>query len=96
MNKPDGVVNLFPKYFTELHLEILEILGEEKCKKVNSVLGSRDTFKFSPIAIYLKRVEISKLLSEGELSYQEIAKKVNVCTRTVRIVQKLQSKKKHF
>lgn len=88
--------NLQPKYYTELHDAVLEILGEEKCKEISSIVGAKDTFSFAPIVIYLKRIEIQQLLSEGNLSFEEIAKKVNVCTRTVRIVHSLRPQKKLF
>lgn len=92
MNKPEGATYLFPKYFTELHKEVLEILGEQKCLELNNLLDPHDSFSFKPIATYIKRCEIKKLLEEG-LDTTAIAEKLKLPYSSVWVIQLSFSKK---
>ena len=98
MNKPEGVATnyLLPKYFTDLHKEVLEILGDEKCLQLNNILDAHETFSFRPIATYLKRVRVKTLLSEGTMTVTEIAKDVNMHPESIRLIQTRLLKKKTF
>lgn len=95
MIKPEGTTDLIPKYFTELHKEVLEILGEEKCFAINNIMDSHDSFSFRPIIIYIKRKRTKELLLEGNLTTTQIAYEVELHVETVRMIQrKINSSKK--
>lgn len=89
MNKPEGVTPLFPKYFTERHRQVLEILGEENCLKVDNLIDSHEDFSFKPIVTYIKRMRVKKLLSEGGLTIVEIGKEVSLHPESIRVIQRL-------
>lgn len=81
---------IYPKYFTELHGEVLALLGEEKCLQLSKILGNKsDTFSFQPIACFVKRREIVDLLmGEEHYSVHHISIKTNVAEMTVRRLQR--------
>lgn len=85
---------LFTKYFTELHSEVLNLLGEEKCLQLNEILGNtHECFSYRPIALYIRRKRIVKLLIETNLSVYEIAERMGVGRNTVRTIQQSLRKK---
>jgi len=86
--------NLLPTYFTELHTEVLNLLGEEKCLQLSEILGNaHESFSYRPIACYIRRKKIVELLQEGHLSIAVIAQKMAVDHKTVRAVQQSLRKK---
>ena len=86
--------NLLPIYFTELHTEVLNLLGEEKCLQLSEILGNaHESFSYRPIACYIRRKKIVELLQEGTLTTTEIANKMSVNYQLVRIIQQSLRKK---
>ena len=86
--------NLLPTYFTELHTEVLNLLGEEKCLQLSEILGNaHESFSYRPIACYIRRKKIVELLQEGTLTTTEIANKMSVNYQLVRIIQQSPRKK---
>lgn len=86
--------NLLPIYFTELHSEVLNLLGEEKCLQLSEILGNaHEAFSYRPIACYIRRKRIVKLLNEGNFTHAEIATKMSVSNNTVRTIQQSLRKK---
>ena len=73
---------LKPAYFTPEHQAVLDLLGEDMCEKLGTILNGI-SFKMSPLTIYLRNKRTAELLANTKLTFAEIAREENLTVKTV-------------
>ena len=71
-----------PAHFTEEHQIIMEIIGEEKCRELERVIGPQP-ININPIIKYLRVKAVFVCIEEEGLDYKQTAEKLNMNYVTV-------------